>query len=172
MDIGSGEINPAFAQWMQSPGFLVRRLNQIYLALFAEEAAGFEITPAQHSVLGAIARHGGRDQSAIAEEIGLDRATLASVAARLEAAGLIRRSIGRADQRQKLMDLTPRGKTIVAKMQKQASRADKRAMAPLDPAEQELLLSLLTILVNGGNEHARAKMRLQPIECKISAAGF
>ncbi|MDE1906691.1 MAG: MarR family transcriptional regulator [Rhodospirillales bacterium] len=172
MDIGSGGINPAFAQWMQSPGFLIRRLNQIHLALFAEEAAALEITPAQLNVLAAIARHGGRDQSAIAEEIGLDRATLASVAARLEAAGFIRRSISRVDQRQKLMDLTARGKTIVAKMQKQASRADERVMAPLSPADQELFLSLLTILVNGGNEHARAKMRLQPRECETSSPEF
>ncbi len=99
MDIGSGGLSPAFAQWMQTPGFLIRRLNQIHLALFAEEAAALEITPAQLNVLAAIARHGGRDQSAIAEEIGLDRATLASVAARLEAAGFIRRSISRTDQR-------------------------------------------------------------------------
>ncbi len=60
------------------------------------------------------------------------------------------------------MDLTARGKTIVAKMQKQASRADERVMAPLSTADQELFLSLLTIVVNGGNAHARAKMRLQP----------
>ena len=172
MDIGSGGINPTFAQWMQNPGFLIRRLNQIHLALFAEEAAALEITPAQFGVLGAIARHGGRDQSAIAEEIGLDRATLASVAARLEAAGLIRRSVSRTDQRQKLMDLTGRGKTIVTKMQKQAARADERVMVPLNSAELELFLSLLTILVNGGNDHARAKLRLRPDEDERSSAGF
>ena len=162
MDMGSGDNAPAFAQWMQTPGFLIRRLNQIHLALFAEEAAGLEITPAQLCVLSAVSRHGGRDQSAIAEEIGLDRATLASVAARLETAGLVRRSTNRTDHRQKLMDLTQRGKTMLTKMQRLAARADERAMAPLDPAERALFLSLLEVLVNGGNAHARAKMRLRP----------
>ncbi|MBU6420313.1 MAG: MarR family transcriptional regulator [Proteobacteria bacterium] len=156
---------------MQAPGFLIRRLHQIHLALFAEEAAALEITPAQLSILGAVARHGGRDQSAIAEEIGLDRATLASVVARLEAAGLIRRSVSRTDQRQKLVELTAKGKNTLAKMQRQAARADERVMAPLDPSSQELFLSLLAMLVDGGNEHARAKLRM-PQDNESTRPGF
>ena len=33
------------------PGFLVRRLHQIHLALFAEECAGLDITPVQYSIM-------------------------------------------------------------------------------------------------------------------------
>jgi len=160
MDIGIGGKSPIFAASTHAPGFLIRRLHQIHLALFAEEAADLDITPVQLSVLGAVARQGGRDQSAIAEEIGVDRATLASVAARLENGGLIRRTVSRTDQRQKLLHLTTKGKTILGKMQKPVSRASERIMAPLDLTEQELFLSLLSILVDGGNEHARAKLRL------------
>ncbi len=162
MDIGVGGKSPIFTASALSPGFLIRRLHQIHLALFAEEAAGHDITPVQLSVLGAVGKQGGRDQSAIAEEIGVDRATLASVAARLESAGLIRRTVSRTDQRQKLLQLTAKGKAILAKMQKPVSRANERTMAPLDPTERELFLSLLAILVDGGNRHARAKLRLNP----------
>ena len=41
------------------------------------------------------------------------------------------------------------------------ARANERILAPLDEAEQELFLSLLAHLVDGGNEHARAKLKLQ-----------
>ena len=164
MDIGVGVKSPIFVTSPHSPAFLIRRLHQIHLALFAEEATGIDITPVQLSVLSAVARQGGRDQSAIAEEIGVDRATLASVAARLESAGSIRRTVSRTDQRQKLLHLTAKGKTILGKMQKPISRANERTMAPLDPTERDLFLSLLTILVDGGNEHARAKLRLNPDE--------
>lgn len=164
MDIGVGGKSPIFATSTHSPGFLIRRLHQIHLALFAEEAINFEITPVQMSVLSAVGKQGGRDQSAIAEEIGVDRATLASVAARLESAGLIRRTVCRVDQRQKLLHLTAKGKAILGKMQKPLTRANERTMAPLDPAERELFLSLLAILVDGGNQHARAKLKLNSSE--------
>lgn len=160
MDVGVSGKGPLLAGSAHGPGFLIRRLHQIHLALFAEEAAGLDVTPVQLGVLSAVAKQGGRDQSAIAEEIGVDRATLASVAARLEAAGYIRRTVSRTDQRQKLLHLTAKGKAILAKMQKPLARANERTMAPLDAAEQELFLALLTLLVDGGNQHARAKLRL------------
>ena len=45
-------------------------------------------------------------------------------------------------------------------MQKPVKQANERTLAPLTPAEQEMFLSLLSILVDGGNVHARAKLRL------------
>lgn len=144
-----------------SPGFLIRRLHQIHIALFAEECAALEVTPAQYSVMSVIFAQPGMDQSAIAEEVGVDRATLASVVARLEAAGFLRRIISRTDRRQKLLSLTPRGKTILAKMQAPVLRAHERTMEPLPPEERVLFLKLISQLVDGGNDYGRAKLRLR-----------
>ena len=158
MDAGQGR-----AEWdiERQPGFMIRRLHQIHAALFAEEAAGLDITPPQFGVLSVIAVQPGLDQSAIAEEIGVDRATLASVVARLEAAGLVRRTISKADRRQKLLSLTPRGRTILARMQGPVQRAQERVLEPLPAKEREQFLKLLHRLVDGGNDHGRAKLRLK-----------
>ena len=83
------------------PGFLIRRLHQIHLALFAEECGAFGVTPVQYSILTVAAAQPGLDQAALAIEVGVDRTTMADVLARLERRGLIRRSraareIGRA----------------------------------------------------------------------------
>lgn len=145
----------------RQPGFLIRRLHQIYSALFAEESSGLDITPPQYSVLSVIAVQPGLDQSAIAEEIGVDRATLASVVARLEAAGFVRRTISKTDRRQKLLSLTPRGRTILARMQEPVQRAQERILEPLQPKDREQFLRLLNRLVDGGNDHGRAKLRLK-----------
>ncbi len=144
-----------------APGFLIRRLHQIHTALFAEECARLEVTLPQYGVLSVVAEQPGLDQSAIAEEVGVDRATLASVVARLEVAGFVRRTPSRTDRRQKLLSLTPRGRSILAKLQEPVQRAQTRTMAPLEPLEQELFLRLLNKLVCGGNEFGRAKMRLR-----------
>lgn len=157
MDIGLERQRLTSTSSDQTPGFLIRRLNQIYLALFAEESAGFEITPVQLNVLSAVAREAGRDQSAIARETGIDRATMASVVARLEIAKLLRRTIGQTDQRQKLLFLTARGKTIVSRMQDPVLRASERVLAPLSAKEQKVFLTLLASLVEGGNHNARTE---------------
>ena len=145
----------------RQPGFLIRRLHQIHSAPFAEESSGLDITPPQYGVLSVIAAQPGLDQSAIAEEIGVDRATLASVVARLEAAGFVRRTVSKTDRRQKLLTLTPRGRTILTRMQDPVQRAQERILEPLAPKDREHFLRLLNRLVDGGNDHGRAKLRLR-----------
>jgi DNA-binding MarR family transcriptional regulator len=143
------------------PGFLIRRLHQIHLALFAEECAGFDITPVQFSIMSVIAFRPGMDQSQISEEVGVDRATLANVVARLEASGLLKRITSRLDRRQKLLNLTPRGKALLTRMQEPVFRAHGRTIEPLAPEARELFMSLLGKLVDAGNEFGRAKLRLK-----------
>ena len=141
-------------------GFLIRRLHQIHLSLFYEEAGDLGVTPVQMGVLIAIARGAGRDQSTIAEEVGADRATLAAVLARLEASGLVRRTICKQDHRQKLLYLTAKGQKLIDKLHEPSLRANERTLAPLEPEARRIFLDLLYTLIDGGNDHARTKLRI------------
>jgi DNA-binding MarR family transcriptional regulator len=142
-------------------GFLIRRLHQISVALFAEECETLDITPTQFGIMLAIAAQPGIDQSTAAEERGVDRATMASIVARLEQNGYIRRVTGRADRRQKLLTLTAAGKKLLAKAQAPAERATERALEPLSPRERKALKRLMEKLVEANNSHGRAKLRLR-----------
>jgi DNA-binding MarR family transcriptional regulator len=143
------------------PGFLIRRLHQIHVALFAEECAGFDVTPVQFSIMSVIAYRPGMDQSQISEEVGVDRATLANVVARLEAAGYLKRVTSRLDRRQKLLNLTQRGKTLLNRMQEPVWRAHTRTIEALEPESQTVFMDLLGQLVDAGNDFGRAKLRLR-----------
>lgn len=147
--------------WGHSPGFLIRRLHHIHLALFAEQCAEFDVTPVQYSVLLVVGAQPGRDQSKVAEEVGVDRATMTSVVARLERAGVIRRTVGREDRRQKLLALTARGRRLLGQLEGPAARAHERTLEVLSEDERAQFLSLLERLVHGGNGYARAKLRLR-----------
>lgn len=160
MDVGIENVGMGRAGLVLTPSFLIRRLNQIHQALFSEEADKFGITLAQMNVLAAIARQSGRDQSSIAEDVGADKATLASVVMRLEGVGLVRRRGCKADQRQKLLYLTAKGRNLLQKMQEPLKRANHRTLEPLAPAERKVFVLLLVALVNGGNDNARTKLRL------------
>ncbi len=142
------------------PGFLIRRLHQIHLALFAEECGRFGVTPVQFSLLSLVASRPGLDQSALALEIGVDRATTANVLARLEANGLLRRDRDEADSRVKLAYLTAAGRRMLSRMDGPARRAHERTLVGLKPRDRARFVGFLAQLVNTGNAHGRAPMRL------------
>ena len=81
--------NTGIDELFKRPGFLLRRMHQIHLALFAEECGTFDITPVQYSIMTVAGAQPNLDQAQLAYEVGVDRATLANVVARLESKGLV-----------------------------------------------------------------------------------
>lgn len=142
------------------PGFLIRRLHQIHTALFFEECGKFNVTPVQYSLMTAIAAQPGLEQARLAHEIGVDRATLANVVARLETRGLLRRTTTKADRRLKRVILTARGKRLLDQMTQAAWRAHARTVDALPPTERAAFLHALARLVDAGNAFGRAPLRL------------
>jgi DNA-binding MarR family transcriptional regulator len=142
------------------PGFLIRRLHQIHLALFADECAAFGVTPVQFSLLSVLAAQPGLDQAALAFAVGVDRATTANVVARLDQRGLLRRRPGTTDRRVKQMELTQAGHRLLARIDPHARRAHARTLEALRPADRARFVALLRRLVDTGNAHGRAPMSL------------
>lgn len=151
---------PAAFDLASRPGFLIRRLHQIHLALFAEECAAFKVTPVQFSILTAAAAQPGLEQARLAYAVGVDRTTLANVVARLEARGLVRRTSRRDDKRVKRVTVTARGRKTLARMNGPALRAHARTVAALSPARRVAFLTGLARLVDAGNAYGRAPLRL------------
>ena len=142
------------------PGFLIRRLHQIHVPLFIEECAGIDVTPVQYSIMTVAAAQPELEQNQLGFAVGVDRATLANVVARLEARGLLRRKASRRDRRQKLVVLTPKGRALLAKVDGPALRAHDRTIAALVPNDRARFLAALRHLVDAGNEYGRAPLRL------------
>jgi DNA-binding MarR family transcriptional regulator len=142
------------------PGFLIRRLHQIHLALFAESCGAFGVTPVQYSILTVAAAQPGLDQAALANEVGVDRTTMADVLARLERRGLVRRSRAARDARLKLVHATVTGRRLLARMDRHARKAHERTIAPLPPTERASFIDTLVKLVEAGNDLGRAPLRL------------
>jgi DNA-binding MarR family transcriptional regulator len=134
-------IAPTAWELAVRPGFLIRRLHQIHLALFAEECAPLGITPVQYSILSVAAAQPGLEQARLGYEVGVDRTTLANVVARLEARGLLLRAQGTADRRLKHVTLTTAGLDVLDRIAEPARRAP-------------------TPTIDAGNAYGRAALRL------------
>lgn len=144
----------------RAPGHLIRRLQQIAVALFMQEACGFGLTPVQYAALLTLEENPGLDQGRLGQLIAIDRSTAANVVARLEGKGLARRRPGARDRRTKLLFITPTGRRLAARATSAVTAAQKLILAPLKPSERAVFMALLARLVHINNGLSRAPLRL------------
>jgi DNA-binding MarR family transcriptional regulator len=133
----------------QAPGFSLRRMHQLSVALFMDATDGAGLTPVQYAILTALLGTPGEDQVTLARKVALDAATSGSVIGRLEAKGWLRRETDRADRRRKLLWITPQGQQMVESMAARLASVESALMAPLTEAESDQFAQLLHKLVSG-----------------------
>ena len=116
----------------RTPGHLIRRCQQIAVAIFMEETADSNITPPQFAALAALADHPGIDQRRLADAIAFDRSTIGDLVARLESRGLVTRTVG-DDRRTKRLAITPAGTDLLHALESAVLRTQERILEPLPP---------------------------------------
>jgi DNA-binding MarR family transcriptional regulator len=150
---------PGRATLFRRPGFLVRRLHQIYVAIYFQNCERFGTTPVQTSVMQVLLSQPGMDQIALAGEIGIDRTTASSVLSRLEARGIVKREVDPEDRRTKRAFLTPTGKAMLQDMQTSIEAAHRELVKPLASADRARFLEQLLCLVQANNDKGRSLLR-------------
>jgi len=145
----------------QMAGHMIRRLNQISTAVFADRMAvlGVEITPVQFAALSTIAATPGIDQASLAGSIAYDKATIGGVVDRLETKTLIRRMTSPRDRRARVLSITPQGTALLEKLQPQVAGLQTDILSGLDSAERTRFLALLEKTTDAGNSRSRAPLR-------------
>ena len=142
------------------PGHLIRRAQQIAVALFMEECAEFDITPVQYASLVAIRENSRIDATRLSALVAFDRSTLGSVLERLEAKGLIERFGSSEDKRIKLLQLTPNGERLLREVEPAVVKAQDRILAPLSREDRHRFMALLAQIVEVNNEWSRVPLRV------------
>ena len=132
-----------------APGHLIRRAQQLAVAIFMEETAEFDVTPVQFAILNALIVDPGEDQVTLASHVAFDPATFGSVIGRLEAKGWVKRLADPHDKRRKLLWISGEGEQIALRMKRAVAKAQLRIMGPLRPDERMQLAGLLEKLVAG-----------------------
>ena len=132
-----------------APGHLIRRAQQIAVAIFAEHLAAYDITPVQFAILNALHDTPDIDQVTLAKRVAFDPATSGSVIGRLESKGWLRRQPHATDRRRKLLVVTPQGVQALANMQSAVAEVQTHILTPLSAAEQKQFVGLLAKLVAG-----------------------
>jgi MarR family transcriptional regulator, lower aerobic nicotinate degradation pathway regulator len=143
------------------PGFLVRRLHQIHVAIFLKECAKEQVTPIQWGILTIVQAQPGVGHAEIADELGLDRSNVANVLDRLARRQLLKQTASRTDKRRKSVSITPKGRAVLAAFKPNAQRAQRKLLELLSEEERRVFMKMLTRLVEHNNGLSRAPIRLE-----------
>ena len=143
-------------------GHLIRRLNQITVAIFLQETASVGLTTVQYAALEMIDEVPNIDQASLSAMIAFDKTTILKVIERLLDKGLITRVRSQEDRRSNKLHVTAAGREVVKKLGGKMEHIEQRILAPLPAADQLKFLEMLTQLVHVNNIYSRA-----PLDAKV-----
>lgn len=124
-------------------GFLLRLAYQRHIAIYAAKTPG-DITPVQFSMLYRLMHERAPvSQNALGRLVGMDAATTKGVVARLLARGLIEKTSDDDDRRRHTLSITAAGRAVMENHVPLMRSVSAATLAPLDAAEQDLLVALL-----------------------------
>lgn len=125
-------------------GFLLRRVNQRHLAIFARQIG--DLTPTQFAALSKLCAAGHTSQNALGRATAMDAATIKGVVDRLRKRGLVTSCPDPEDQRRMLLSPTAEGRALFDRLLTAAHAITDETLAPLDAEERRVFLSLLARL--------------------------
>jgi DNA-binding MarR family transcriptional regulator len=155
----AGAATPPKVAFASMPGHLIRRAQQIAVAVFMDHASDLAVTPIQFAALAAVEAHAGIDATRLAGLIALDKPTTGGVVERLVAKGFLARTADAADRRVKRLAITPDGQRHLRRVEVAVRAAQADILKPLAPADRDTFVRLLAALVEGNNTASRAPMR-------------
>lgn len=130
--------------WGLLPGLLGYALRRAQVAVFADFARAVpELTPGQFGVLALIERNAGLSQSELGEALGVDRSTVVTTLDRLEARALLARAPSPSDRRAHALELTPKGRALLADAGLRVAAHEARIAQALSDDERRQLMALL-----------------------------
>jgi DNA-binding MarR family transcriptional regulator len=111
---------------LHSHGILLRRCQQVALAIFTQEASELGFSPTQYSALAFTYIEPGIQQNVLGERIALDRSSVTKCVEGLENEGLIRREVDPKDRRARMLYITAKGEDMLQNVATAARRARRR----------------------------------------------
>jgi DNA-binding MarR family transcriptional regulator len=148
------------AFFLDMPGHLLRRCQQIAVAVFLEECRDFELTPLQFALLSALDRFGSMDQVTLGGAAALDRTTIIVALKNLEEREFVTRTTSEKDKRANIVAITDAGRQMYRAVSPSVLRAQKSMLSPLTARERTQLVALLRKMADGNNDLSRAPHRL------------
>ena len=113
-----------------------------------------DLSSSEHAVIMHLAHQDCVNQDAIAENLALDKGTIARALTKLEQKNLVSRVVNEHNRRENLVSLTPYGQSEVNAIIQVAQTWNSLVMQGVDEWEQKLFVSILTKITHNAKQLA------------------
>jgi DNA-binding MarR family transcriptional regulator len=124
-------------------GFLLAQLGSHAHRRLAERLAPLDLHPRHFGMLSHLAASEGQSQQALSVTLGIHRSAMVALVDDLEQRGLAERRRDPGDRRAYSLYLTPKGRKLLARMQRMAQEHEAELLSGLDGSERSQLIGLL-----------------------------
>ena len=152
--------------------YLVRQAQLAIYQRLDQALRGFGNTPAQYTVLAILSRRGeSLSSAALSRRLGVSPQSANEIVATLSAQHLLRRADGADNRRVRPLELTPRGRNLLAQCDAEVDRFEEAFFGVLAAPEQEMLRHLLVSLIAADRgAQATESLRLSVAPARRSGA--
>ena len=121
-----------------------------HIALHLDRLPGLNVTQAEAHILVYLANHGSSTVAQIHQEFGHKRSTLTSILDRLDHRKLIVRKVSAADRRSFLVELTPAGSRIAAKLDQYLELVERDLSSRVSESDLKGFMNVIQAVSAGG----------------------
>jgi DNA-binding MarR family transcriptional regulator len=147
-DAGHPEHPNGLLMMRDTPGYLIRRAQQVHTALWSVTVR--DVTGPQYAVLAAVAGLGVTDQTRIGERASLDASTTASVVDRLRDQGWLAKEAADDDRRRAKVRLSVPAAAALRELVGPVSAVQRELLVPLPSRERPVFVRLLSRVARAG----------------------
>lgn len=136
----------------------IRAFNRFYTrttGVLGEQHLESEFSLAETRVLYELAHRESAIASDIAADLGLDRGYLSRLLRRLQAAGLVKRRAAMEDARRSILELTRKGRTAFARLDRKATDAVRDMISPLSTQQRKTVVRAMREIEEAMAGHPR-----------------
>ncbi|WP_141732348.1 MarR family winged helix-turn-helix transcriptional regulator [Oligoflexus tunisiensis] len=124
-------------------GYALYRSGMHFRCMLAEVLEEDHIVPPQLAILTVLKSGASFNQIQLAEELGIDRASMVKFIDGLESCGLVERTPDEKDRRARLLRLTGKGRRKYESLRKKELAVEDQFLSGLDQTEKDALRALL-----------------------------
>jgi DNA-binding MarR family transcriptional regulator len=132
--------------------YLMAKTGSLARQRWAGMLAQLKVSPSQYGVLMALGEAGPLGQQRLAELVGVDPRNAVPLIDALAEQGLVRREVDLVDRRRRVLDLTAKGREVVADLASVGAEIERDLLSPLTPADQATLRRMLLALLDAARE--------------------
>lgn len=124
-------------------GYWLRRAYQRHMAIFAAIMSDLDLTSMQFAALVKLRDMKAVTQTELGRLIGIDRATISGVVARLQKRGLLQFRLDPLDRRSRIVALTDAGEEVLSEALRRTEQVGEETLAPISEADRTALREML-----------------------------